>query len=158
MTPQMLHATAVAIDGNGVLLIGPSGSGKSDLALRLIDRGAMLISDDAVELSVTGKQPMLAAAPNIAGKLEIRGVGICAVDTASCAPLRMVAELATDVDRMPDATVTTVMAGFDVPLLKLVPFEVSAAIKLEYALRSVVDAGQWPVARTIPDKAESIKT
>ena len=153
----MLHATAVAIDGNGVLLIGPSGSGKSDLALRLIDRGAVLISDDAVELSVAGKRPMLATAPNIAGKLEIRGVGICTVDTASGAPLRMVAELATTVDRMPDANITTSMAGFDIPLLKLVPFEVSAAIKLEYALRSIVDAGRWPVARIVPDKAESIK-
>ena len=154
----MLHATAVAIDGNGVLLTGPSGSGKSDLALRLIDRGAVLISDDAVELSVAGNQPMLAAAPNIAGKMEIRGVGICQVKSTNCAPLRMVAELSTTADRMPDADITTGMAGFEIPLLKLVPFEVSAAIKLEYALRSVVDAGQWPVARTVPDKAESIKT
>lgn len=157
MTPQILHATAVAIDGIGVLLIGPSGSGKSDLALRLIDRGAILISDDAVKLSIADKQPMLGAVPNIAGKLEIRGVGICTVDATSGAPLRMVAELATGVDRMPDATITTVMAGFDVPLLKLVPFEVSAAIKLEYVLRSIVDADRWPVARIVPDKAESSK-
>ena len=153
----MLHATAVAIDGNGVLLIGPSGSGKSDLALRLIDRGAVLISDDAVELSVAGNQPMLAAAPNIAGKMEIRGVGICLVKSTNFAPLRMVAELANSVDRLPDDNLTTGLAGFDVPLLKLVPFEVSAAIKLEYALRCVVDAGRWPVARIMPDKAESMK-
>ena len=46
--PELLHATAIAINGAGVLLLGPSGSGKSDLALRLIDRGAVLISDDGV--------------------------------------------------------------------------------------------------------------
>ena len=50
-----IHATCVAIEGRGVLIVGPSGSGKSDLALRLIDRGAALVADDYTDLNVDGR-------------------------------------------------------------------------------------------------------
>ena len=73
---QLLQASAVAIGGRGLLLEGPPGSGKSSLALALIDRGARLIGDDGLRLVRRGKDVMAEPPPNIAGKLEIRGVGI----------------------------------------------------------------------------------
>lgn len=155
MSAELLHATAIAIDGNGVLMLGPSGAGKSDLALRLIDRGAKLISDDAVPVDCSGASPMLTAAQNIQGKLEVRGLGICAVSSTLSAPLRLAVELDAKVERLPLPGRTTIICGYDVPLLSLAPFETSAPIKLEYALRSVVDADLWPVARSATLSCES---
>ena len=66
---QMVHGTAISIGGHAVLIMGESGSGKSDLALRLIDRGAILISDDVVFLETRDNAPILTVAPNIAGKI-----------------------------------------------------------------------------------------
>ncbi len=134
-----MHGTAIAIGGHGVLLTGHSGAGKSDMALRLIDRGAMLISDDAVVVGDSDGLPWLSPAPNIEGELEVRGVGICQVPNTEGARLRLIIELVDAVERMPDAGLTEI-GGFHVPSLKLVPFEISAAVKLEFALRSVVDA------------------
>jgi HPr kinase/phosphorylase len=148
MNAKLLHATA-AIDGCGVLLLGPSGSGKSDLALRLIDRGAKLVSDDAVPVDTKDGLPILTVADNIEGKLEVRGVGICTVAHTPTAPLRLVAQLAQlaqDVERFPQGNLRMTINDFSVPLAQIAPFEASAVIKLEYALRSVVDADIWPVA------------
>ncbi len=153
----MLHATAVAIDGNGVLISGPSGSGKSDLALRLIDRGAKLVSDDAVAVFIDQDMPVLSAAPNIETLLEIRGIGIQTVPFIVSAPLRLVVELTEKIDRMPARHTDSAIAGFNVPSTNLAPFETSAAIKLEYALRSVVDADRWPMARSEIATPESNK-
>jgi HPr kinase/phosphorylase len=146
MSADLLHATAIAIEGNGILLLGPSGSGKSDLALRMIDRGAVLVSDDAVPVDVSGALPLLTAAPNIEGKLEVRGVGICSVPHVVSAPLRLVVRLSNEAERIPAPDLKETVCGFAVPLVRIAPFEVSAAIKLKYALRSVVDADLWPVA------------
>jgi serine kinase of HPr protein (carbohydrate metabolism regulator) len=146
MSANLLHATAIAIGGNGILLLGPSASGKSDLALRMIDRGALLISDDAVPVDVSNAPPLLTAAPNIEGKLEVRGVGICSVAFVRSAPLRLAARLSNEVERIPASRLSETICGFVVPLVRIAPFEVSAAIKLEFALRSVVDADLWPVA------------
>jgi HPr kinase/phosphorylase len=146
MNAKLLHATAVAIDGCGLLLLGPSGSGKSDLALRLIDRGAKLVSDDAVPVDTKDGLPILTVADNIEGKLEVRGVGICTVAHTPTAPLRLVAQLAQHVERFPQGNLRMTINDFSVPLAQIAPFEASAVIKLEYALRSVVDADIWPVA------------
>ena len=144
---EMRHGSAVAMDGHAVLIFGPSGSGKSDLALRLIDRGATLISDDIVGIESTDDHLILSAAPNIAGKIELRGVGICAVDFLSSAPLRLVVELTQEVGRMPPDDQSAAIGNFWVPMIKLDPFQVSSALKLEWALRSVIDAGRLPVAK-----------
>lgn len=156
MNDDIVHATAVAVAGNGVLLTGPSGSGKSDLALRLIDRGAKLVSDDAVSIYLVDGTLMLATAPNIEGKIEVRGIGIFEVDTVSPVPLRLVVDLCPDVERMPLPCLTTHIRSYDIPYFALVPFEPSAAIKLEYALRTVIDDGRWPVAMNNSNEPESI--
>lgn len=75
-TMETVHATTIAIDGAGVLLRGPSASGKSDLALRLIDDGARLVADDRTVLALRDGIVEASAPPSIRGKIEVRGLGI----------------------------------------------------------------------------------
>ena len=72
---MMVHATCVAIGDRAVLLCGPSGSGKSDLALRLIDGGAQLVADDQVVLRAEGGRIVARAPEALAGRMEVRGIG-----------------------------------------------------------------------------------
>jgi HPr kinase/phosphorylase len=154
----MVHGSAVAIGSLGVLIVGPSGSGKSDLVLRLIDRGAKLISDDILHIDSADGGPLLAYAPSIAGKIEVRGIGICSVEYEVSAPLRLVVACAKDVDRMPAEDMRTTIADFLVPLVKLDPFQVSSVLKVELALRSVVEAGYLPAARSPAIAIERVKS
>jgi HPr kinase/phosphorylase len=132
----LLHGTAVALDGKGLLLRGPSGSGKSDLALRLIDGGARLVADDQTELHAEGDDVVLRAPAPIAGRLEVRGVGILAVPSIAAAPLRLVVDLvpAEAVERLPEPR-SCVLHGKRFPLLALAPFEAAAAAKLRFAVK-----------------------
>jgi HPr kinase/phosphorylase len=141
---QMLHGTAISIGGHGVLIMGESGSGKSDLALRLIDRGAILISDDVVFLETHDNVPILTVAPNIAGKIEVRGVGISSVDFLASAPLRLIVQFIDAPDRLPEDIARASIGDYVVPVSRLNPFEHSSAIKVEYALRAVLDRGVRP--------------
>ncbi len=142
--PQMIHGTAISIGGHAVLIMGESGSGKSDLALRLLDRGPILISDDVVFLETRDNDPILTVAPNIAGKIEVRGVGIFDVDFIASAPLRLVVAFVDAPDRLPEDIARTIIGDYVVPVSKLNPFEQSSAIKVEYALRAVLDSGVRP--------------
>jgi serine kinase of HPr protein (carbohydrate metabolism regulator) len=136
LSSETLHATSVAIDGRAVLLSGPSGSGKSDLALRLIDRGAALVSDDYTLVKrVDGR--LLATAPaTIAGKMEVRGLGIVDVPAIGDAPVALIVDLFTPADRMPLEPLRRAIAGIDVPVAKIAPFEASAPIKVKLALKA----------------------
>jgi serine kinase of HPr protein (carbohydrate metabolism regulator) len=137
---ELVHGTAVALNGNGILFVGPSGSGKSDLALRLIDRGSVLVSDDVVILSGTGNGLTVGTAPNIEGKIEVRGIGICTVQYVPSALLKLVVALSNKIERLPTENRTIELLGVNLPLIELAPFEISAAPKVEIALRHVVDA------------------
>lgn len=150
------HGSAVAINGNGVLLCGPSGSGKSDLVLRIIDRGAKLICDDILHIENRNGAPILVCAPNIGGKIEIRGIGICPVDFVASAPLRLIVQLTQDVERMPPEHQRINIADFSVPMFKLDPFQASSALKVEWALQSVIDAGSRPMANMVAASNESV--
>jgi serine kinase of HPr protein (carbohydrate metabolism regulator) len=132
---ELVHATAVAVGGRAVLLTGPSGAGKSDLALRLIDRGAVLISDDQVELRTDGTDLLAAPPQSIAGRMEVRGVGIVAMQHRPSVPVALIVELATEPERMPEPC-TRLIAGHAIPLVAVTPFEPSAPIKVELALRT----------------------
>jgi len=79
----------VVVDGRAVLIGGPSGSGKSDLALRLLDRGFKLVSDDRTLVRRDGERLIASAPPNIAGKLEIRGLGIVDMDNVDNVPIAL---------------------------------------------------------------------
>ena len=135
---MLLHATAVAIDGRAVLLSGPSGSGKSDLALRLIDAGARLVADDQSELRREGDLLLARAPATIAGLFEVRGLGILRLDALAEAPVGLVADLmaAERIDRLPPRRAEMIL-GVAVPLIGIAPFEASAAAKLRLALRAL---------------------
>jgi hypothetical protein len=131
---ETIHATCVSIGGRAVLLTGPSGSGKSDLALRLIDRGAILVSDDYTELSTEGGRLLAAAPEQIAGTIEVRGVGIVEVEAAADVPVCLVAELGAAPERMPEEC-SLAVAGVELPLVAIAALEPSAPLKLELALQ-----------------------
>jgi serine kinase of HPr protein (carbohydrate metabolism regulator) len=133
---ETIHGTVVDIDGAGVLLRGPSGSGKSDLALRLIDRGAALVADDRVILYENAGTLAASAPEQAAGKLEIRGLGIVTLPHSPRAALRLVVDLVAPcrIERLPK-TAETVLLGVALPVLNLAPFEASAPAKVRLALR-----------------------
>lgn len=135
---ENIHASCVAIDGRAVLITGDSAAGKSDLALRLIDRGAVLVSDDQVLLSVEGVRLVATAPATIAGKIEVRGIGIVPILCQSPMPVALLIELTTP-ERMPEPRRRR-LCGVDVPVVALDAFEASAPIKAELALR------QWGLA------------
>jgi HPr kinase/phosphorylase len=132
-----VHATSVALGGDGILLRGPSGSGKSDLALRLIDEGARLVADDQTEIERAGDRLVMRAPATIAGQMEVRGLGIVRVPCAASAPLRLVVDLVAmeAVERLPEP-LSCALLGLAVPLLRLAPFAASATAMLRLALRA----------------------
>jgi serine kinase of HPr protein (carbohydrate metabolism regulator) len=132
---SVLHASCVAIDGRGVLLTGVSGSGKSDLVLRLIDRGATLVGDDGVVVEARNGRLHARPGPNIEGQLEVRGLGILAFPALDSVPLALVIALDQPVRRMPDELLPVrVIEGLTLPMIALDPFEASAPVKVEKAL------------------------
>ena len=133
-----IHGTSVLISGTGVLLRGASGAGKSDLALRLLDHGAVLIADDRVEVRVDQGRVMMSPPAILAGLMEVRGVGVMRMPFVPNAELQLVVDLvASDaVERLPEAEWTTI-AERRLPRLALSPFEVSAAAKVRVAANAV---------------------
>jgi serine kinase of HPr protein (carbohydrate metabolism regulator) len=130
---ETVHASCVAIGGRAILLAGRSGAGKSDLALRLIDRGAVLVSDDYTELRRVGGTLLARAPATIAGKIELRGVGIAAMEAAADVPVCLYADLDSAPERLPESA-TIGLAGVEIPRVALAALEPSAPLKLEYAL------------------------
>ena len=136
-----IQATCVVVDGLGVLLRGPSGSGKSDLALRLIDGGARLVADDGVELRRQGERLFARLPPgapgSVRGRIELRGLGILPAPAVAEAPLDLVIDLVpTDaLERFPE-TLTVELLGVAIPLLRLSAQEPSAAAKVRLAVRA----------------------
>lgn len=144
---QLVNGTSLLLGTAGVLLTGPSGSGKSDIALQLIDRGAMLISDDLTELRYASGQAGGAsgglvagyprvAPPHLRGLLEIRGLGIMPVaHVTEPQPLTLVVELvpAAEIERMPEPA-TRQYGGIAVACLRLEAGAASAAAKLRLAV------------------------
>lgn len=140
--PTIEHATCVTVDGRGLLIAGPSGSGKSDLALRLIQGGARLVADDRPELILSGEAVVASAPAAIRGLLEVRGLGIVRLAEEECADR---AEIAAVIDlvaepgrvtRMPYPSARLIL-GRSVPELALFPFEPSAVARVRMFLRTI---------------------
>ena len=131
---ELVHASCVAIRGRAVLLSGASGRGKSDLALRLVDRGASLVSDDYTIVTSDGARVRASAPPTIAGKLEVRGVGLVGLAAASDVPICLFVDLDRPPERLPERPETCMVAGVQIPAIALPALEASAPIKVEKAL------------------------
>ena len=115
---EPLHASAVALNGRGALITGPSGSGKSSLALELIAMGARLVADDGVLLSRAADGSVLARSPaSIRGLIEARGVGVLRAEPLDEAPIALVIDLSqVETERLPPERTTTLL-GVTLPLL-----------------------------------------
>jgi serine kinase of HPr protein (carbohydrate metabolism regulator) len=134
ISAETLHASTVAVEGRAVLIAGPSASGKSDLALRLLDRGFTLVSDDRTLVRKDGDRLIASAPPNIAGKLEIRGIGIVEMDNVDNVPVALLVELTSEIQRLPDENRERPVLGVRVPLISIDAMSASAPSKVALAL------------------------
>lgn len=152
----IVHGTAVAVGGRAALIRGPSGSGKSDLALRCIFKApnamtreqALLVSDDYVELRTVqdgdGAQQLRISAPDqLRDKLEVRGLGIAPVACVQDASLVLIVDLVArgDVERFPSPIPTETLRGVALPCIQIHAFDASAPEKLLLALTQ--DLERW---------------
>jgi HPr kinase/phosphorylase len=139
--PETVHGTAVLLGSDGVLIRGPSGSGKSALALQLIDRDpetTKLIADDRVILSVRDGRLFASAPEDLAGKLEIRGQGIASVDHVPAGEVRLIVDLLPpeECPRLPQAFQTAAtVARIAIQRLMLPLGSADGAARIRAALR-----------------------
>lgn len=133
---MVLHGSCVARGPDAVLLLGPPGSGKSDLVLRMLTMGWTLVADDQVVLTAVAGALHPTAPPALAGLLEVRGLGLLrSLPIAPATVLRLVARLLPReaVPRLPEAE-RWAEAGIAIPAVRLHPFDASAPARLAVAL------------------------
>jgi serine kinase of HPr protein (carbohydrate metabolism regulator) len=143
----VIHGSCIAVDGHGVLLLGAPGAGKSDLALRFLDhqgsgtsgrlRAAHLVADDQVVIQRDGAFLAASAPAALAGKLEVRGLGIVSAPAVSHAPLVLAVRLtsAAEIERLPDLTQSLFeILGIAIPLILIDPEKASAPARIRAAL------------------------
>jgi HPr kinase/phosphorylase len=119
-----VHASCAALNDDAVLLVGPPGSGKSDLLLRLIDRGFVLVGDDQIMIEAGQVRPCIA----IAGVVELRGLGLFELEHRPLATLRLIVQLGGHAPRLPGVALTAM------PTIMLDSMQPSAAIRVHWAL------------------------
>jgi len=128
---MQIHGSCASRSGDGVLLIGPPGAGKSDLLLRLLARGFDLVADDRVEVADGVARPV----PALAGLLEVRGLGIVRLPHVASTRLALVAELGEPDARLPEQARHVAL---DLPLTRLDPRVPSAPERIALALDCVL--------------------
>jgi serine kinase of HPr protein (carbohydrate metabolism regulator) len=133
-----VHASCVAIGESGILLRGAPGSGKSSLALRLIDRGACLVADDQVQLSRDQGGVKASAPAPLHGLLEVRGLGIVKTSVRSRVTLALIVDLTRHdtAERLP-APRHCVLEGVDLPCLTIDARHPDADAVLRLAIRTM---------------------
>lgn len=134
MTPEVRQSTCVLVQGCAVLIDGQPGSGKSSLALALIDRGAMLVGDDGVTLDLRDGVLWASPPPNTARLIEIRNVGLASLP-AGLGPVGLVIRLDTAAPRFIDGPGTEEIMGVRVPLVSLYPDAATLPLRAEWAVR-----------------------
>ncbi len=132
MTPR--QATCVAIGGRAILIEGPPGSGKTSLALALIDRGARLIGDDGVMLEARGAALHAMPHPATRGLIEVRNLGVLEMTADDGAQVALVIRLDADAPRFVDTAPMQALLGIAVPAVRLTPGDPLLPIKAELAL------------------------
>ena len=132
---NQFYATAVTYCGFGVLIRGPSGSGKSDLALRLIDDGAGLIADDQVVIKAVGQELYLSPPDSLSGLIEVRGVGVIKIGYVRDIRLCLIIELdpSNDIQRIPTIE-EELIKNIPVPVISMDAFESSVLAKIKIIL------------------------
>lgn len=128
------QATCVAIAGRAVLIEGEPGSGKSSLALALIDRGAQLVGDDGVMLEIAGDRLLVSPHPNTRGLIEVRNLGLLSVSVLEEATVALVLRLDEGAPRFIEAPEPIELAGHPLPLIRLWPRGALLHLKAEWAL------------------------
>ncbi len=128
------QATAVAIGGRALLIEGAPGTGKSSLALALIDRGATLIGDDGVLFAAEGARLLASPAPATRGLIEVRGVGLLPMPVAERVPVALLITLAEGGPRYVEEAATATRGGIALPALTLWPGAATLALRAELAL------------------------
>ena len=140
---ETLHATCLSVQGRGILLCGPPGCGKSDLALRLITgHDARLVADDQVTVERRGSLLVGSAPKNLRGLFEVRGLGIVRMDYEHEAGLAMLFRLKSwqDIERMPDRPVGEFsILGIAIAETDLDPAASSAPQRLALAMDVALD-------------------
>ena len=137
MNLKRIHSTSVVIDDNGVLILGDSGSGNSDLALRLIDNGATLISDDISICKKNSNDIYLYCPPEIKGLLEVREVGIITVPFVERIKLRLVVNLkSNNNERFPKDSSFRIL-GIKIPIINIEGKNSSAVAKIKVKLNEI---------------------
>jgi len=145
---MFVHATCVALRTGkrwrAVLLRGPSGVGKSDLALRLIDAGGRLVADDQTHVARVGRSLIATPPPALAGMIEARGIGILTLSRGQLlarAPVALLVDLVAPgrIERLPEPAHER-LQDVELPRLDLAPFETSSVAKLRLALERIAVA------------------
>jgi serine kinase of HPr protein (carbohydrate metabolism regulator) len=134
LSSENLHASTVAMDGRAVLISGPSGSGKSDLALRMLDKGFILVSDDRTIIRKEGAKLVASPPETIKGKLEVRGIGIVEIGHVTDVPVALIVELKSDIERLPDDSRERLILGVGIPFVSVDAMTASAPSKVALAL------------------------
>jgi serine kinase of HPr protein (carbohydrate metabolism regulator) len=135
---ETTHGTLVKLLPGAALLRGPSGSGKSDLAFRLIDRGAVLVADDRVAVWADGDRLIGAPPKALAGLIELRGIGIVEFPYMKEAAIDLVVDLVDsgEIERLPEDRSCEIL-GLELPLTAVAPFETSAPLKVEMMAKAI---------------------
>lgn len=133
MSEILANVSCVAMRGRAMLITGEPGSGKSSLALALLDRGGKLVGDDGVALALEGDRVIAAPPPNIEGLIEIRNVGLLEVPVTS-APVAIVINLSATAERLPLGHDEVLLLGRPVPQVALWPDTPALPLRAEAAL------------------------
>lgn len=130
------HASCVEWENAGILLCGAPGSGKSDLCLRLIDLGAVLVSDDRTELERRGSRLEAHAPARLEGLLEARGIGIVKMPfkKQTLIKLKVILCRTDEIARMPERE-TELIENVEIPVIRIDAFTASATAKIRLAVR-----------------------
>ena len=136
MSAVLHQASCVAIAGRALLIEGPPGSGKSSLALALIDRGAALVGDDGVSLDVQNGRLIASPPPRIVGLLEVRNLGLISFPAIGEVPVALVVRLDLTAERFIEHAESAMLCGMELPLVRLSPEATTLAIKAEVALKT----------------------
>lgn len=134
MNGSLHQATCVAIDGRGVLIEGPPGSGKSSLALALIDRGWVLVGDDGVMLEARDGALVASPVPATAGKLEVRNLGLLDFPTVGEVRVALITVLDKRAERWIETAERCERGGVALPLIRLWPDSAALPLRVELAL------------------------